>query len=128
MITGLNANERWFVSTHVTDIKMGASSMAPYLSEAVKRSSQITAFSESYRFSWEKCEERGFLFRCIPSKYQEGKQGYQCEGLNIYLGRHAIFVKKYWNVDTNITQSYINSTNSRFCTIMFPPLFDLPCI
>ena len=86
---------------------MGASSMAPYLSEAVKRSSQLTAFSESYRFSWEKCEERGFLFRCIPSKYQEGKQGYQCEGLNIYLGRHAIFVKKYWNVDTNITQSYI---------------------
>ena len=41
-----------------------------------------------------KCEEKGILFRPIPSKYQEGKQVYQCGLLNIYLQNHVIFVKK----------------------------------
>ena len=54
-----------------------------------------TFVSSPYRdLVGKKCEERGILFRPIPSKYQEGKQVYQCGGLNIYLDRHAIFVKK----------------------------------
>ena len=69
--------------------------MAPSVSEAVKMSTAIASSSGSYRdLIGKKCEERGILFRPIPSKYQEGKQVYQCGAMNIYLDRHAIVVKK----------------------------------
>lgn len=93
-MSGLNANERRF--TAPTEMRLGASSAAPSMSDAVKMSSQIASQAPgSYRdLIAKKCEDRGTLFRPIPGKYQEAKQVYQCGLLTIYLDRHVIYVKK----------------------------------
>ncbi len=40
-----------------------------------------------------RCEERGILFRPVPSRFQEGKQVYRCGSSLIYTERNAIFVQ-----------------------------------
>ena len=76
------------------DMRLGASSSASSVSEAVKMSSQMSAVSGSYRdLISRRCEERDILYRPVPSRFQEGKQVYQCGSVLMYLDRNAIFVQ-----------------------------------
>ena len=86
----LSSTERQF--NPGSDMRMGASSAATSVSEAVKMASQISSAPGNYRdLIARRCEERGILFRPVPSKYYEGKQVYQCGSLFIYIDRNAIF-------------------------------------
>ena len=72
--------------------RLGASAPAATVSEAVKLAS--TASLGSYKdLIARRCEERDIIFRPVPSRFQEGKQVYQCGAMLIYLDRNAIFVQ-----------------------------------
>lgn len=80
------------------DMRTGNTSKAATVSEAVKMAAQLSAGggggAGSYRdLIAKRCEERDILFRPIPSRFQEGKQVYQCGSLFIYLDRNAIFAQ-----------------------------------
>ena len=76
------------------DSRVGASAPSSSISEAVKLASQISSTPSSYKeLIARRCEERDILFRPIPSRYQEGKQVYQCGRLLLYIDRNAIFVQ-----------------------------------
>ena len=72
--------------------RLGASAPAATVSEAVKLAS--TASLGSYKdLIARRCEERDIIFKPVPSRFQEGKQVYQCGAMLIYLDRNAIFVQ-----------------------------------
>ena len=76
------------------DSRMGASSKAPSVSDAVKMATQMSSTPSSYKeLIARRCEEKDILFRPIPSRFQEGKQVYKCGSLLIYIDRNAIFVQ-----------------------------------
>ena len=72
--------------------RLGASTPAVTVSEAVKLAS--TAALGSYKdLIARRCEERDIIFKPVPSRFQEGKQVYQCGTMLIYLDKSAIFVQ-----------------------------------
>ena len=76
------------------EMRVGATSAAASVSEAVKLASSVASSGGSYKdLIARRCEERDIVFRPVASRYQEGKQVYQCGHVLIYLDRNAIFVQ-----------------------------------
>jgi tuftelin-interacting protein 11 len=105
----LNSIER---QVRASEARIGASSAAPSISEAVRMASQMASAPSNLRdLIGNRCADRGIRFVPLPSRYQEGKQVYQCGTLKIYLDRNAIFVqdKEIW-IPTSLN-SLLDSVN-----------------
>ena len=75
------------------EMRIGASSTSSSVSEAVKLASSVASGGSYKDLIARRCEERDIVFRPVASRYQEGKQVYQCGHVLIYLDRNAIFVQ-----------------------------------